>query len=168
MARFNLKIKPNQVIMLAAVAIAALVLFNCMSGKSSYYTAPTPSNGEPMIGGEEADDEAPVDGPAPQEVNACALQAGGSGLSAALLPKETATQEDFGEFAPDEVLANQNYLDPRNQIGFPETVGGALRNANQQVRSEPPNPRRAVSIFNTSTIEPDQMRPPFEIGSGLA
>ena len=174
MARFNLKIKPNQVIMLAAVAIAALVLFNCMSGKSmygtSYYTAPEPSNDEPMIGDEDEDDEdeAPVDGSVPQEVNACALQAGGSGLSAALLPKETATQEDFGEFAPDEVLANQNYLDPRNQVGFPETVGGALRNANQQVRSEPPNPRGAVSIFNTSTIEPDQMRPPFEIGSGLA
>ena len=166
MARFNLK--PRQVIMIALVAIAALVLFNCMSSKRSMYTAPTPSNGEPMIGGEEAEDEAPVSGPAPQEVNACALQAGGSGLSSALLPKETATQEDFGEFAPDAILANQNYLNPRNQIGFPETVGGALRNANQQVRSEPPNPRAAVSIFNTSTIEPDQMRPPFEIGSGLA
>ena len=108
MAKLNLQLKPRQVILLALGAIAVLVLFNCMSGKSSYYTAPTPSNGEPMIGGEDADDEAPVDGPAPQEVNACALQAGGSGLSS------------------------------------------------------------AVSIFNTSTIEPDQMRPPFEIGAGLA
>lgn len=168
MAKLNLNLKPRQVILLALGAIAVLVLFNCMSGKSSYYTAPTPSNGEPMIGGEDADDEAPVDGPAPQEVNACALQAGGTGLSSALLPKETATQEDFGEFAPDEILANQNYLDPRNQVGFPETMGGALRNANQQVRSEPPNPRGAVSIFNTSTIEPDQMRPNFEIGAGMA
>lgn len=168
MAKLNLQLKPRQVILLALGAIAVLVLFNCMSGKTSSYTAPTPSNGEPMIGGEDAEDEAPVDGPAPQEVNACALQAGGTGLSSALLPRETATQEDFGEFAPDEILANQNYLDPRSQVGFPETMGGALRNANQQVRSEPPNPRSAVSIFNTSTIEPDQMRPNFEVGQGMA
>ena len=168
MAKFNMQIKPRQVILLALGAIAILVFFNCMSSKTSYYTDPKPSNGEAMIGGEEAEDEAPVDGPPSQEINACALQAGGSGLSSALLPKETATQEDFGEFAPDEILANQNYLDPRSQVGFPETVGGALRNANQQIRSEPPNPRGAVSIFNTSTIEPDQMRPPFEIGAGLA
>lgn len=167
MAKLNLKLKPRQVIMIALVAIAALVLFNCMSGKKSAYTPPAGST-EPKIGGDEPEDEAPVDAPAPQEINACALQAGGSGLASALLPKETATQEDFGEFAPDEILANQNYLNPRNQIGFPETVGGALRNANQQVRSEPPNPRTAVSIFNLSTIEPDQMRPPFEIGGGLA
>lgn len=167
MAKFNLRLKPRQVIMLALVAIVALVLFNCMTGRTSAYTPPAGST-EPTIGSDEPEEEAPVDAPPAQEINACALQAGGSGLASALLPKETATQEDFGEFAPDEILANQNYLNPRNQIGFPETVGGALRNANQQVRSEPPNPRKAVSIFNISTIEPDQMRPPFEIGSGLA
>ena len=102
------------------------------------------------------------------EIGACALKNGGTGLASALLPKEVATQESFGEFAPDQILAGQNYLDPRSQVGFPETVGGALRNANQQVRSEPPNPRQEVSIFNVSTIAPDQMRAPFEIGAGLA
>ena len=155
MAKFNMQIKPRQVILLALGAIAILVFFNCMSSKTSYYTDPKPSNGEAMIGGEEAEDEAPVNGPPSQEINACALQAGGSGLSSALLPKETATQEDFGEFA-----FIYGYWDRH--------FGGALRNANQQIRSEPPNPRGAVSIFNTSTIEPDQMRPPFEIGAGLA
>jgi hypothetical protein len=138
-------------------AIAAMILFNCMSGKKSgprmsgYSMSPAPVQGE----------QGPM-------VDVCALKNGGTGMSSALLPKEVATQEDFGEFAPDDILKGQNFLDPRDQIGFPETIGGALRNANQQVRSEPPNPRTPVSIFNNSTIEPDQMRPPFEIGSGLA
>lgn len=74
--------------------------------------------------------------------------------------------EKLGEFTPDKILAGQSYLDPRSQIGYPETVGGNLRNANRQERSEPPNPRTAVSIFNLSTIPPDVMRPAFEIGSG--
>jgi hypothetical protein len=74
--------------------------------------------------------------------------------------------EKLGEFTPDKILAGQNFLDPRSQIGYPETIGGNLRNANRQERSEPPNPRAPVSIWNQSTIPPDVMRPAFEIGSG--
>jgi hypothetical protein len=80
-----------------------------------------------------------------------------------LIPKEVVTTEDFGQFSPDAILSGQNFLDPRAQIGFPETIGGNLRNANRDFRSEPPNPRDAVSIFNLSTIPPDTMRPKFEI-----
>jgi len=80
-----------------------------------------------------------------------------------LIPKEVVTTEDFGQFSADAILSGQNFLDPRAQIGFPETIGGNLRNANRQERSEPPNPRDPVSIFNLSTIPPDTMRPKFEI-----
>ena len=79
---------------------------------------------------------------------------------------EYSGQEKLGEFSPDKVLQGQNFLDPRSQIGYPETIGGNLRNANRQERSEPPNPRTGVSIWNQSTIPPDVMRPSFEIGSG--
>ena len=79
---------------------------------------------------------------------------------------EYSGQEKLGEFTPDKVLQGQNFLDPRSQIGYPETIGGNLRNANRQERSEPPNPRTPVSIWNQSTIPPDVMRPTFEIGSG--
>jgi hypothetical protein len=88
---------------------------------------------------------------------------GGDVSSASLIPREVVQTEDFGQFSPDKILSGQNYLDPRNQIGYPETVGGVLRNANQQFRSEPINPRTPVSIFNLSTIPPDTMRPKFEI-----
>jgi len=86
------------------------------------------------------------------------------GVSSSLLPKEIPSQEDFGDFSADAILSGQSYLDPRAQIGFPETTGGVLRNANWDVRSEPVNPRTPVSIWQNSTIVPDLMRPQFEIG----
>ncbi len=83
--------------------------------------------------------------------------------SAGLIPREVVQTEDFGQFSPEQILSGQNYMDPRSQIGYPETLGGVLRNANLQFRSEPVNPRTPVSIFNLSTIPPDTMRPKFEI-----
>lgn len=81
----------------------------------------------------------------------------------AQLPREIASDDDFGVFSPDDVMKNQNYLDARSQIGYPETLGGVLRNASYDLRSEPPNPREPVSIWNNSTISADTMRPRFEI-----
>jgi hypothetical protein len=80
----------------------------------------------------------------------------GTGLASSLLPREVASAEDFGEFAPEDILAGQNFLEPRQQIGFPESVGGALRNANQQIRAEPPNAKEPF-VWNNSTIVPDSM-----------
>ena len=56
-----------------------------------------------------------------------------------------------------------NLLKAGYNIGI-DTVGTSLRNANQQVRSEPPNPQVAVSPWMNSTISPDLMRVPLEIG----
>jgi len=50
------------------------------------------------------------------------------------------------------------------QIAGVNTVGSSLRNANLQVRSEPPNPQTQVSPWLNTTIEPDLMRQPLEIG----
>ena len=86
----------------------------------------------------------------------CAMNAG-VGLASSLLPREMASQEDFGQFAPDDILKGQNFLDPRNQIGYPETLGGTLRNANQQIRADPPNPKQPYT-WNNSTIVPDLMQ----------
>ena len=56
-----------------------------------------------------------------------------------------------------------NFLDSTYLAGI-NTVSGSLRNANQQLRSEPPNPTSQVSPWLNTTIEPDLMRAPFEIG----
>jgi len=90
---------------------------------------------------------------------ACSMSSG-VGLSSALLPREMASQEDYGQFAPDDILKGQNFLDPRSQVGWPETIGGSLRNANQQLRADPPNPKQSF-IWNNSTIVPDIMQRDF-------
>ena len=89
----------------------------------------------------------------------CALNSG-VGLSSSLLPRKIGTPDQFGEFAPDDILKGQNFLNPRNQIGFPETIGGALRNGNQQLRAETPNPKMPY-VWNNSTIVPDLMQKPL-------
>lgn len=86
----------------------------------------------------------------------CEMKAG-TGLASSLLPREVASQEDFGQFAPEDVLKGQNFMDPREQIGFPETIGGTLRNSNQSIRAEPANPKN-VYAWNNSTIVPDLMQ----------
>ena len=60
-------------------------------------------------------------------------------------------------------LKGKNFLSAGALIGV-NTVGQSLRNANLQVRSEPPNPQVSVSIFNQSTISPDISHRPLEIG----
>ena len=62
-------------------------------------------------------------------------------------------------------LQNVNLLKAGQLAGI-DTVGSTLRNANLQVRSEPANPRTQVSPWMNSTIEPDLMRVPLEIGCG--
>ena len=59
-------------------------------------------------------------------------------------------------------LKGKNFLSAGALIGI-NTVGQSMRNANYQLRSEPPNPQVAVSVFNQSTIEPDMARRSLEI-----
>ena len=60
-------------------------------------------------------------------------------------------------------VSNQNFLTAGWAVGI-NTVSGSLRNANLQLRSEPPNPKTSWPIMN-STIEPDVLRKNFELGS---
>ena len=82
-----------------------------------------------------------------------------------LLPKDTNSQ--WAQLNPNGKgeLANVNLLKAGYHIGI-DTIGQTLRNANLQIRSEPPNPQLYVGPWNTSTIEPDFMRVPLEIGAG--
>jgi len=79
-----------------------------------------------------------------------------------LLPKDTnsvwAQQNPMGTGS----LKGKNFLSAGALIGI-NTVGQSMRNANYQLRSEPPNPQVAVSVFNQSTIEPDTNRRSLEI-----
>ena len=84
---------------------------------------------------------------------------------AELLPRNS--NGDWNELNPsgNGELANMNLLKAGYHAGI-DTIGSTLRNANLQVRSEPPNPKANVSPWLNSTIEPDLMRAPLEIGCG--
>ena len=60
-------------------------------------------------------------------------------------------------------LSDQNFLTAGYHIGI-NTIGQTLRNANRQLRSDPPCPQLAVSPWNNTTIEYDGNRRPLEIG----
>lgn len=79
-----------------------------------------------------------------------------------LLPKDPnsiwAQQNPMGTGS----LKGKNFLSAGALIGV-NTVGQSLRNANYQLRSEPPNPQVPVSVFNQTTIEPDVNRRTLEI-----
>ncbi len=62
-------------------------------------------------------------------------------------------------------VQDQNFLTAGYHIGV-NTVGQSLRNANLQLRYEPPNPQIPVSPWGISTIEPDnRVAGLFDIGS---
>ena len=126
-----LKGRKQSILMLVAVAVLIFLLFN-LNSKSSYTitereyapfgvgpVAPGPSAGVSTAGSNGMNK--------------------GSGLASSLLPREIASQEDFGQFAPSDVLAGQNFLDP------------------QQIRKDPPNPKTPF-VWNNSTIVPDLMQ----------
>lgn len=84
-----------------------------------------------------------------------------------LLPKDT--NGEWAQLNPNGKgeIGNVNLLKSGYHIGI-DTVGQSLRNANLQVRSEPPNPQQNIGPWMQSTIEPDFMRPALEIGGPSA
>jgi len=142
------KVSPRQVFI--ALAIAAVIYLMFSNNKKSMYSVEETMYAPSGYGADVGPSEPGT---------ACEMKAG-TGLASSLLPREVASQEDFGEFAPEDILAGQNFLEPRAQVGFPETVSGALRNANQQIRADPPNAKEPF-VWNNSTIASDTMRRPL-------
>ena len=125
---FGLKKGRNQnMIMLLAVAALIFILFQ-MNSKSGYAIVEREYS---------AFGAAPTAGPsvAPAPANGCGMDKG-TGLASSLLPREVASDEDFGQFAPEDILKGQNFLEPRQQVGFPEDP----------------------YVWNNSTIVPDMMQ----------
>lgn len=58
-------------------------------------------------------------------------------------------------------IQGKNFLSAGALIGI-NTIGQSMRNANLQLRAEPPNPQMPPGPWNISTIEPDLIRKPLE------
>ena len=78
-----------------------------------------------------------------------------------LLPNPSNNQ--FSVLQPGGNLGGVNLLKAGHHMGI-DTVGQSLRNANLQLRSEPPNPQLNVGPWMNTTIQPDLQRRPLEIG----
>ena len=119
----------GRVLFAFVVGVVIIVLLK-RTGKTSTYSVKEKSFA-PVAGA--------APGPVPAAADSCEMKAG-TGLASSLLPREVASQEEFGEFAPEDILMASPSLSPVTRSAF-ETTGGALRNANQSIRTEPLIPR---------------------------
>jgi hypothetical protein len=80
-----------------------------------------------------------------------------------LLPKDAANSK-WAQVAPagQGDLQDQNFLTAGFNLGL-DTVGSSLRNANQQIRSEPPIAKTSNWPIHMSTIDADLMRKPLDM-----
>ena len=134
------------------------------ANKPAAPAAPKPAAGFKDHGDEGFEDVAGFEGPA---------QFGSADAPAGCYPRDQLTPSELLPKDMNSVWAEQNPMGPGSLKGKNflsagaligvNTVGQSMRNANLQVRSEPPNPQVAVSIFNQSTITPDISNRPFEI-----
>ena len=81
-----------------------------------------------------------------------------------LLPRDSNNQWGSLNPAGSGDLLGQNLLSATFLTGI-DTIGNTMKNANLQIRSEPPNPQLNVGPWNQSTFAPDLMRTPLELGS---
>ena len=78
-----------------------------------------------------------------------------------LLPQESGAWAEQNPSGPGS-LKGKNFLTAGSLIGV-NTIGQSHKNASWDLRSEPANPQKPVSIFNNSTYQPDLLRRPLEI-----
>lgn len=178
------KLNTQHVLLLAGIVLVVLYLSNYSSRLGSLFSGMT--NKKPSKSEEEHDnsESAPVNVSAAMPAGMNSGPGSATGIQnitggvpsncanqlttnpADLLPADNNNQ--WGELNPNGQgeLSNVSLLKAGHHAGI-NTVGGSLRNANLQIRSEPPNPQSGnVGPWNHSTIEPDLMRPGLEIGCG--
>lgn len=145
----------KQLLKIALVVLAAVLVFWWVRHHNAKYEhVPRVDTYVPF-------DELPFDTIPPANATPAPPLVPPTNVAADLLPKPSSPQiMDFGEFAP-KALQGQNFLDTAKQIGI-DTQGSSLRNANWQLRSDPPNPRMNVGPWSNSTIDADLLRRPLE------
>lgn len=95
-----------------------------------------------------------------QSINACAQNAP-TFIATSLLPNPSNPGEQSWDVdAPNNILANQNFLSAIQQMGV-DTVMGSTRNQSYDIRNTPPNPINVVSPWNQTSIIPDLERRPL-------
>jgi hypothetical protein len=157
------------VILGAIVLIYAVYTYSDQKFVVPYEPLQGSANGRPsapVVASQQAD---PVSSTIDGMTSQGPVPAGASNLPVAnpsdLLPRDTNNQ--WGSLNPSGSgdLLGQNLLSATFLTGI-DTIGNTMKNANLQLRSEPPNPQLNVGPWNQSTFAPDLMRTPLELGCG--
>jgi hypothetical protein len=164
-------------VILLIVAYGVCFLYNYLSNKGK-------SGSEKMENNSEKPNNQQNTSPQPSEVlgqNATYASANGIETSTPGLPSSCAQPniQNPSDLLPKDNNSEWSQLNPTGQGSLSDvnllksgyhmgidTIGQSLRNANQQLRSDPVIPQVDTGPWNKSTIEHDYMRPPFEIGQG--
>ena len=83
-------------------------------------------------------------------------------------PAKSVDITDPKELLPKEKSDSFHNRDLINAGRFISQQSDVLRNANLQLRSDPPVGKAHTGPFNQTTIEPDKLRPQFELSGGIA
>jgi len=96
-----------------------------------------------------------------QSISACAQNAP-TFVATSLLPKPAIPgQQAWDIGAPNNILANQNFLSAVQQIGVDTTLS-STKNQSYDIRNTIPNPISIVSPWNNTSIMPDLERRPLD------
>jgi hypothetical protein len=96
-----------------------------------------------------------------QKISACAQNAP-TFVATSLLPSPSIPgQQSWDINAPQNILANQNFLSATQQIGI-DTVLGSTRNQSWDIRNNIPNPINVVSPWLNTDILPDLEKRPLD------
>lgn len=147
----------EKVIMLVALAILAYML--CTYGNNKDLVVDSMSNYAVM--GDVAVEKT-AEAPKPEEKKSESAKVANPDD---LLPADANSQ--WSNLNPSSVDKSKGVMAPDllqagHHIGL-DTVGQSLRNANQQLRSDPVIQKQEIGPWNQSTIESDGMRKPLEI-----
>lgn len=94
-------------------------------------------------------------------ISACAQNAP-TFVATSLLPKPAIPGQQAWEInAPNNILANQNFLSATQQMGVDTTLS-SRRNQSYDIRNNIPNPINVISPFNNSTIMPELEKRPLD------
>lgn len=169
----------GSIFILGVVIYIIYVIYSHVSNKSSYGTDSLTMDRKKAYSNDSSSGPVPANPTGQNEVfssvngvQSSIVQSGGQCSSpnmtnpSDLLPSSSPNSQ-WSELNPSGKgeLSNINFLKAGYHIGI-DTIGQSLRNANLQLRSEPPNPQLSVGPWNQSTITPDFIRPPLEIGTG--
>jgi hypothetical protein len=96
-----------------------------------------------------------------QSISACAQNAP-TFVATSLLPKPAIPgQQAWDVGAPNNILANQNFLSATQQMGLDTTLS-STKNQSYDIRQTIPNPINVVSPWNNTTLLPDLEKRPLD------